>query len=1017
MSGEQDQPATPLSKSVARRWRRPGPPLGRARPALIGSVALAATRFVGGMGRPVMVRRMLAGPSGQAVAQAPTGAAIGVTQVQPPRWWSESAVFAQERAADQEAATSQDARRGLPRVVTPMPAPSDARPQGAWVTTAPKVIPMRLPHEVAAVGKLTTGADTAPRRVLRKDSSEGISRGAGQASSTSGVLASDVPAPQDLSTSSPSPANSVAPSQTQAVDAVGVRSAAPKASSRPGPPAGRLLRRKIAAGRAVAAATMESPARRSSGPIRRSTDPIRRSSPSRPEPVEQQSVSAAVSTLRQAQDGASSTQRVSALRPTQGTGRENSLIEPVEITAQSTHQPAGDSADSAQRHREATTASDAPIRRSSGSTHRSILSRPESVEQQSVSAAVSTLRQAQDGASSTQRVSALGQAQDTGRENSLIQPVEITGSAPTPLPLATARPHQNTARTAAATATPWYAPAAALRSKPQAEHSVHTPAPVAGSTPAAIRRSSATSNAATQVPTPPLDNATATAAVATVRNETTATMPSPVGQRRAATTNASSSERTAPALAASASTTSATPPVLAASASAAAVKPAPPQRPLVRRFSAGRLPGGGHHRSHATRSEAKPLVASAGQRSSLVHAEPGLDASWVHGGTSWLSDPQASVRRSVVLGAVSPGLAAVAARTTQPQVSAAAAPSQPEVRSSARHQGRPNARPINAPADFDDVAPPAADPVLRLRNAAGNVASGLPAAAIGDQATVTRAFQGNLGRGRSAMLRRHLAEPSRADQASGIGDAPGVNRALGTSAAPGAGAATSPASAATATPVPHSGSDAASANAANSAVAHPPVRRLSASRTGSHDISVPTPWQLAPPRTIIRQDPPARPQTTPPGAASSSPIRRSTAGSSPAATTQAADRQRGNARPTGNPSVHDPYAPIVRRWNANRPTDHNLGGDMSPNELSGQLDAMQQNFAAQAGGAFGSGAASPTGDGADAASLMAVVSRYVGPMVDAHMDDVLESRVRRIVDERIQAETERRAWRSDPGVF
>ncbi|SNS95261.1 hypothetical protein SAMN06309944_1502 [Micrococcales bacterium KH10] len=1009
MSGEHDQPATPLSKSVARRWRRPGPPLGRSRPPLIGSVALAATRFVGGMGRPVMVRRMLAGPSGQAVAQAPTGAAIGVTQVQPPRWWSESAVFAQERAADQEAAVSQDARRGLPRVVTPMPAPSDARPQGAWVTTAPKVIPMRLPHEVAAVGKLTTGADTAPRRVLRKDSSEGISRGAGQASSTSGTLASDVPAPQDLSTSSPSPANSVAPLQTQAVDAVGVRSAAPKASSRPAPPAGRLLRRKIAAGRAVAAATMESPARRSSDSIRRSTDPIRRSSPSRPEPVEQQSVGTAVPTLRPAQNGALRPAQNGALRPAQGTGRENSLIEPVEITAQSTHQPAGDSADSAQRHREATTASDAPIRRSSGSTHRSNLSRPESVEQQSASAAVST--------SSTQRVSALRQAQGTGRENSLIQPVEITGSAPTPLPLATARPHQNTARTAAATATPWYAPAAALRSKPQAEHSVHTPAPVAGSTPAAIRRSSATSNAATQVPTPPLDNATATAAVATVRNETTATMPSPVGQRRAATTNASSSERTAPALAASASTTSVAPPVLAASASAAAAKPVPPQHPTVRRFSTGRLPGGGHHRSHATKGEAKPLVASAGQRSSLVHAEPGLDASWVHGGTSWLSDPQAPVRRSVVPGAVSPGLAAVAARTAQPHASAIAALSQPEVRSSARHQGRPNARPINAPADFDDVAPPAADPVLRLRNAAGNVASGLPAAAIGDQATVTRAFQGNLGRGRSAVLRRHLAEPSRAGQASGIGDAPGVNRAFGTSAAPGAGAATSPASAATATPVPRSGSDAASANAANSAVAHPPVRRLSASRTGSHDISVPTPWQLAPPRTIIRQDPPARPQTTPPGAASSSPIRRSTAGSSPAATTQAADRQRGNARPTGNPSVHDPYAPIVRRWNANRPTDHNLGGNMSPNELSGQLDAMQQNFAAQAGGAFGSGAASPTGDGADAASLMAVVSRYVGPMVDAHMDDVLESRVRRIVDERIQAETERRAWRSDPGVF
>ena len=68
-----------LGPSVARRWAPPGP-RSRARPAPLGSVAVAAMRFSAGLGRSPQIRRQLAGP-------APIRPATSLGPVRPPLWW------------------------------------------------------------------------------------------------------------------------------------------------------------------------------------------------------------------------------------------------------------------------------------------------------------------------------------------------------------------------------------------------------------------------------------------------------------------------------------------------------------------------------------------------------------------------------------------------------------------------------------------------------------------------------------------------------------------------------------------------------------------------------------------------------------------------------------------------------------------------------------------------------------------------------------------------------------------
>ena len=244
---------TRLGREIGVRWRRPGPPVGRPRPAPIGSVARASSRFVQGWGRPVTVRRALAGPS-----SVPT-ASTSDLQTRPPRWWSGESPL----VAEAPERLSLRPERGLRQVVRPLPEPSDARPTGAWVSSAPTVVPMRLPDEVAAVGRITTSADARSRRLTAPSrEAPGFSGG------TETSPAADRAVPQ----------GSVSPTSA-------TTSTAPAPRSAPG--MARVLRRKATATRASHAAVAEA-ARRTPKPPRQSAlSPAPQSHQAAPLPVEQ----------------------------------------------------------------------------------------------------------------------------------------------------------------------------------------------------------------------------------------------------------------------------------------------------------------------------------------------------------------------------------------------------------------------------------------------------------------------------------------------------------------------------------------------------------------------------------------------------------------------------------------------------------------------------------------------------------------------------------------------------------
>ncbi len=74
------QSATRLGMAAARRWGRPSAP-HRPRPAMLGIVAAAASRFARGIGRAPALRRQLAGPG-------PIRPVRHQDPVAPPRWWT-----------------------------------------------------------------------------------------------------------------------------------------------------------------------------------------------------------------------------------------------------------------------------------------------------------------------------------------------------------------------------------------------------------------------------------------------------------------------------------------------------------------------------------------------------------------------------------------------------------------------------------------------------------------------------------------------------------------------------------------------------------------------------------------------------------------------------------------------------------------------------------------------------------------------------------------------------------------
>lgn len=245
-------PATRLGRAVGVRWRRPGPPVGGSRPAQIGSVAQASRRFVRGIGRPVMVRRALAGP------QATATASTLDQSVRPPRWWSDAAVF----AAEHDRVEYDFAAPPMIRALRSMPQGTPQRPDGHLASRVAQVVPMQLPAEVRAVGRITGEADTRSRRVPARSQVKarepGQSAGAGRPPSAPGSSGDQTPEHVPTRTASRDASTAGTPAgHPRSAGASGVRTA-PVGVPSPslGGWASRLLRRRAAvAHRAATVAT------------------------------------------------------------------------------------------------------------------------------------------------------------------------------------------------------------------------------------------------------------------------------------------------------------------------------------------------------------------------------------------------------------------------------------------------------------------------------------------------------------------------------------------------------------------------------------------------------------------------------------------------------------------------------------------------------------------------------------------------------------------------------------------
>lgn len=173
--------ATPhLGREVAARLSRPGPRLGRLRPASIGSIASASQRFAHALARPVPARRMLQGP-------VPVSAhSVRAATVRPPRWWDTAAAAAAEAraaslapvvapAAAAAPAVAPVARfgrpaavqaeqlpeRGLPRAVRSVPNERERAPGGITDSLVSVAAPVRRLDDVVAAGPMLMQHDRA----------------------------------------------------------------------------------------------------------------------------------------------------------------------------------------------------------------------------------------------------------------------------------------------------------------------------------------------------------------------------------------------------------------------------------------------------------------------------------------------------------------------------------------------------------------------------------------------------------------------------------------------------------------------------------------------------------------------------------------------------------------------------------------------------------------------------------------------------------------------------------------
>lgn len=242
-----------LGRSVRARLAPPGPGPGRARPSGIGSLASAATRFAAGWGRPVVVRRALAGP-------APVHPASGAGEVAPPRWWAQTDALRRSRLGVDDAA---EVPRGLPLMVRRVPTEATRRPGAAPTRLVPRTVRVRVADDVRAAGRMLTSADGARPRSARPAAVAAARRATASDEDTTahrGAVPTPPPAVPALlaphtathpSARATAATDASAPALTPAAGAPG----SPTPSSRPpGPPTGgRLLRRRALATAATTA--------------------------------------------------------------------------------------------------------------------------------------------------------------------------------------------------------------------------------------------------------------------------------------------------------------------------------------------------------------------------------------------------------------------------------------------------------------------------------------------------------------------------------------------------------------------------------------------------------------------------------------------------------------------------------------------------------------------------------------------------------------------------------------------
>ncbi|GAA2241498.1 hypothetical protein GCM10010401_12850 [Rarobacter faecitabidus] len=187
-----------------------------------------------------------------------------------------------------------------------------------------------------------------------------------------------------------------------------------------------------------------------------------------------------------------------------------------------------------------------------------------------------------------------------------------------------------------------------------------------------------------------------------------------------------------------------------------------------------------------------------------------------------------------------------------------------------------------------------------------------------------------------------------------------------------------------------------------------PIRRL-AWTSGETRPRIPSGWRFAPPPGAG-----AAPQDK-----SSAPVVGRAPRSSSATSASPGGSRRAPAVPASasGPApagTGAPGSPIIRRWLAPE-SSSSIGETMRPEGQSEFADALRREVSQRVhAGSFDS---ANVGDGGSDSSPATQVVDQVLRLVDARLDAVLESRVRGVVDDRILAETERWAWRSDRGVY